>query len=218
MTGAFEIKDNVLIKYHGKENYIMIPDGVTRIGEYAFCDRKNLCMGIMQIKGVYIPEGVVSIGHSAFRNCWNLERVSLPESLVRIESFAFAQTGLKEIILPDGIRQFQGDTFQGCYHLEKVSYHGVTFSHRELWMNANYRMAVIIKSLRTDKVPAMEMLLKTGQEQAVIQSYEKFISRKNIDRLIRVAIEQKAHELQLILTDYKYQHFKFQNPADKLKL
>ena len=39
MTGAFEIQDNVLIKYHGKENYIMIPDGVTRIGEYAFCDR-----------------------------------------------------------------------------------------------------------------------------------------------------------------------------------
>ena len=208
---AFEIKDNILIKYHGKENYIMIPDGVTRIGEYAFCDRKNLCMGIMQIKGVYIPEGVVSIGHSAFRNCWNLERVSLPESLVRIESFAFRNTNIKELAFPDNLRYINDDAFYyPC--LKKVSYRGVTFSPYHI--NVSHAM----KSLRTDKVSAMEVLLQTGQEQAVIQSYEKFISRKNIDRLIRVAIEQNAHELQLILTDYKYQHFKFQDIGEKFKL
>ena len=51
----FEIKDNVLIKYHGKEPYLMIPDGITRIGEYAFCDREHLCTGNQKIKGVCIP-------------------------------------------------------------------------------------------------------------------------------------------------------------------
>lgn len=204
----FEIKDNVLVKYHGKEDYIMIPDGITRIGEYAFCDRKNLCMGIMQIKGVYIPEGVVSIGYSAFRNCYNLERVSLPESLVRIESFAFRNTRIKEIAFPDSLHYVNNDAFY-CYALEKVSYLGVTFSIGTYPHQSYLNVSHLMKSLRTDKVPAMEMLLKTGQEQAVIQSYEKFISRKNIDRLIRVAIEQKAYQLQTLLTDYKYQHFQF---------
>ncbi len=202
----FEIKDNVLVKYHGKEDYIMIPDGITRIGEYAFCDRKNLCMGIMQIKGVYIPEGVVSIGYSAFRNCYNLERVSLPESLVRIESFAFHNTRIKEIAFPDSLRYINNDAFY-FYYLKKISYLGVTFSLSNI--KHYFNLSHFMKSLRTDKVPAMEMLLKTGQEQAVIQSYEKFISRKNIDRLIRVAIEQKAYQLQTLLTDYKYQHFQF---------
>ena len=204
----FEIKDNVLVKYHGKEDYIMIPDGITRIGEYAFCDRKNLCTGIMQIKGVYIPEGVVSIGYSAFRNCYNLERVSLPESLVRIESFAFRNTRIKEIAFPDSLHYVNNDAFY-CYALEKVSYLGVTFSIGTYPHQSYLNVSHLMKSLRTDKVPAMEMLLKTGQEQAVIQSYEKFISRKNIDRLIRVAIEQKAYQLQTLLTDYKYQHFQF---------
>ena len=172
----FEIKDNVLIKYHGKENYIMLPDGITRIGEYAFCDRENLCMGIMEIKGVYIPEGVVSVGHSAFRNCYNLERVSLPESLVRIESFAFRNTGIKEIAFPDNLCYFNDDAVE--YHgLKKVSYRGVIFSPAyKCYVRLN--ISHVMKSLRTDKVSAMEILLKTGQEQAVIQSYEKFISRK----------------------------------------
>ncbi len=213
----FEIKDNVLIKYHGKEDYIIIPDGITRIGEYAFCDRKNLCMGIRQIKGVYIPEGVVSIGYSAFRNCYNLKSVSLPESLVKIESFAFRNTKIKEIAFPDSLHYVNNDAFY-CYALEKVSYLGVTFSIGTYPHRSYLNISHLMKSLRTDKVPAMEILLETGQEQAVIQSVEKFISRKNIDRLIQVAIEQQAHQLQMLLIEYKEKHHQYRDVTDRLKL
>ena len=161
---TFEIKDNILIKYHGKENYLMIPDGITRIGEYSFCNRESLCTGIRQIKGVYIPEGVVSVGYSAFRNCYNLERVSLPESLVRIESFAFRNTNIKELAFPDNLRYFNDDAFYyPC--LKKVSYRGVIFSPvYECYARLN--ISHVMKSLRTDTVSAMEILLKTIPENS----------------------------------------------------
>ncbi|GEM_PF-1246599 len=226
MISEFEIKDNVLIKYHGKDAYIMIPDGITRIGEYAFCNREQYCTGIRQIKGVYIPEGVVSIGHSAFRNCSRLERVSLPKTLVRIESFAFRHAPIKELEFPDNLRYCNEDFYY--YSLEKISYRGVTFSpkyqveHR--YQNHCYQfdryinVSHMLKLLRTDKAQAMQILLEAGQEQAVMQSLERFISRKNIDRLIQIAIEKKAYQLQMILTDYKYQHVRFRNIGENLKL
>ena len=38
-------------------------------------------------------------------------------------------------------------------------------------------------------------------------TFEEFFTQENIDILIQFAIEQKAYEIQLMLTDYKYQHF-----------
>ena len=54
----------------------------------------------------------------------------------------------------------------------------------------------------------IEKLLNTGF----------FITKKNIDKFIQYANQKQKHEIQLLLTDYKYQHMDFKNPADKLKL
>ena len=40
-TGLFEIKDGILTKYHGRQNNIVIPEGVTEIGRWAFSDRSS---------------------------------------------------------------------------------------------------------------------------------------------------------------------------------
>ena len=54
----FIIEDGVLKEYVGEESDVVIPDGVTAIGDEAFygCDMET----------VFIPDSVISIGEGAF--------------------------------------------------------------------------------------------------------------------------------------------------------
>lgn len=78
----FEIENGVLIKYHGKDVEVVIPDEVVAIGNYAF----TLCSKITEIT---IPKTVKSIGHNAFWHCANLNSVKIPYSVINIDDNAF---------------------------------------------------------------------------------------------------------------------------------
>ena len=60
----------------------IIPEGVTSIGESAFGD----CSGLTSIK---IPEGVTSIGEYAFYRCSGLTSIEIPSSVTSIDDYAF---------------------------------------------------------------------------------------------------------------------------------
>lgn len=62
----------------------VIPDNgsVTSIGDYAFRD----CYGLTSIT---IPDGVTSIGMSAFDSCYNLTIITIPDSVTSIKYRAF---------------------------------------------------------------------------------------------------------------------------------
>jgi len=59
MNQDFEIENGKLIKYHGNDKEVMIPDGVTSIGDSAFLDCYNL-------NSVIIGNGVTSIEERTF--------------------------------------------------------------------------------------------------------------------------------------------------------
>jgi len=61
---------------------VTIPDGVTSIGTSAF----DYCSGLTN---VIIPGGVKTINNSAFLNCTSLETVSIPASITLIDDYAF---------------------------------------------------------------------------------------------------------------------------------
>ena len=77
------IENGVLTKYVGKGGEVVIPDGVTTIGDLAFLNNRTLT-------SVCIPEGVTKIGSNAFLDCKKLREVVLPDSvkLVGIKAFA----------------------------------------------------------------------------------------------------------------------------------
>ena len=61
---------------------VVIPEGVTEIGDNAFEDCSSLT-------SVTIPEGVTRIGDWAFKGCSSLTSVTIPESVTRIGDKAF---------------------------------------------------------------------------------------------------------------------------------
>lgn len=127
--GPFEIVDGELIKYHGNEAVVHVPDGVVSIGEGAFTTPHTflgfsgpppMCswdgmetsevnvgtheepVGFDFIREVYLPESVRAIGPFAFQGSANLERVHLPSRLGRIGTKAFARCWrLAQIEVPE---------------------------------------------------------------------------------------------------------------------
>ena len=62
---------------------IVIEDGVTRIGDYAFASCTNLV-------SVEIPDSIINIGSYAFSGCSNITNIKIPESVTTIYSYAFS--------------------------------------------------------------------------------------------------------------------------------
>lgn len=90
-----------------------IPVGVSAIRENAF---RNA-----DFTSVTLPEGLESIGASAFAGCAALETLSLPEELLRIEHSAFSMcTSLTKVTLPDGLGSLGAYAFYNCFSLKTV--------------------------------------------------------------------------------------------------
>ena len=75
------------------------------------------------IRRVVVEEGTTSIGGASFRNAFALEQISLPESLERIEMYAFRNSGIQSITIPAGVREIQIGAFADCYALTGLQIH-----------------------------------------------------------------------------------------------
>ncbi len=100
--------------YRGSIRKIIVEDGVTSIGEYAF----YFCWKLEEIT---LPEGVTSIGSCAFQDCSNLETITIPEGVTRISWYAFYYcSSLETITLPEGLTSIGEGVFHSCSSLETI--------------------------------------------------------------------------------------------------
>ena len=104
----FVIDDSgVLVQYNGPGGDVIIPDGVTAIGDMAFWECENLT-------SVTVPDGVTSIGFGAFVNCHNLASINIPDGVISIGNSAFESCrSLTGITIPSGISSIGQNTFYG---------------------------------------------------------------------------------------------------------
>ena len=108
----------IVVDYNGTADSVEIPatylgKPVREIGERAF---ENSI-----VKSVIIPEGVTHIGESAFFYCTRLEVLTLPDSVTHIANAAFAQChSLASVDTGEGLKYVGAFAFLHCRNLSDI--------------------------------------------------------------------------------------------------
>lgn len=93
---------------------IVIPSGVTYIGEEAFYH----CDGLTNIE---IPDSVTVVDKCAFEHCSKLTSITLPKGITSISSYTFTNcSGLTSIAIPNGVTSIGWAAFSYCTGLTSI--------------------------------------------------------------------------------------------------
>ena len=116
---------------------LVIPEGVTEIGDFAFSGcvalksikipdslhKFGMCAfsGCIALSSINIPEGTETISHQCFVGCSSLTSARLPSTVKSIERDAFAScTKLSSVNLPEGLVSIGESAFNDCVSLKDV--------------------------------------------------------------------------------------------------
>lgn len=112
----FNKNKSVLIAYPAASREVQydIPDSVTIISDWAFCECKKL-------NRITVPDSVSEIGEGAFCNCMLLDELEIPDSVEKIDDCAFRGcSSLEKVIIPSSVKELGWGLFDGCEHVVTV--------------------------------------------------------------------------------------------------
>lgn len=114
---SFVIAKNKLKQYISEgEIEIVIPEGVESIGANVFKE-------CMEIESVTLPTSLTAIGQRAFSKCANLRSVTIPNSVKTIANYAFfCCENLEVVRLPELMEKLGDSAFSGCTRLREAVY------------------------------------------------------------------------------------------------
>ena len=218
----FVIVNQILLKYQGEDlpETLFIPEGVRVINAHAF-DYAEWYM-----KRIIFPESVEIIGEKAFHSCTALKEILLPDSLTQIGFEAFEGChNLKRV----PIFTVNGKIF---YKFSGKN-SGQLYAEYFVRNRAYEEMEIISPELRYDLIfqiygyamdeegtgryiqkhfPEMiSVLIQLNDDNLFRKLNEQFpdLIEYHIDTMILEANQQENYTLQLLLTNYKYQHYDF---------
>ena len=116
MAVGFTIKNGVLVQYEEEPGVteVVIPSGVTSIGQEAFYNCSSLTL-------VMIPDGVTSIGDWTFDGCSSLTSVTISDSITSIGNGIFNGCDSLTAIIYNGTQ----DSFEKMLWPDKEKYRSV---------------------------------------------------------------------------------------------
>ncbi len=119
---------------------VEISNSVVDIGDYAFSDCRYL-------RKIVIPDSVLGIGDYAFNRCKDLGRVTISNSVKSIGTGVFnCCYELKSIIIPNGVESIGDYGFYGCYNLKSLIVpSGVISIGEYAFADCNYLESVVLQ-------------------------------------------------------------------------
>ena len=111
--GITSIGDYAFFCCHVVES-VTIPDGVVRIGNFAFDD-------CLELKEVVLPDSVRNIEWYAFAECTGLESINIPDGVTEISAYAFYETAIKSIVIPESVKRIKWFAFLDCKNLADIT-------------------------------------------------------------------------------------------------
>ena len=143
ISGTGEMADYIYLNTRPWHNYseniktIVIENGVTSIGECAFCECNGLTSisipasvtsigpsafeGCSALTSIEIPASVTSIGNYAFGYCSALTSIEIPASVTTIGEEAFNNTALTSIEIPASVTSIGNGAFIDCEKLTSIT-------------------------------------------------------------------------------------------------
>ena len=135
--GDFKMSDTPWQSCYNEIKDVVIADGITSIGEYAFLrcyllesislpdslktigdDAFNNC-NMLELAS--LPDGITAIGTNAFRACEKITLTALPSDLSTLGEFAFAYcSGIESVTIPGSLETIERCAFSCCYGLKEV--------------------------------------------------------------------------------------------------
>lgn len=162
-TEGLTIENGVVTGYTGTDTDVVIPEGVTEIGQRAFWASKITSIklpdslvkidaygiaGCNSLKEVVVPKNVTEIGSNAFANSYTLGSITLPEGLVTIGSYCFnSLPELKSLKIPSTVRNIGKNAFcsTGLKTIEIPE--GITTLNEDLFSYSEIESVKLPKSL-----------------------------------------------------------------------
>lgn len=112
---------------------VVISEGITSIGEFAFSFCNNL-------KTVTLPTSLKTIKRNGFmphideyivhQNLYGLTEITIPPKVTEIAKYAFSGTAIKSVTIPSSVSTVGEMAFSECQKLETVRYSGKIISDR----------------------------------------------------------------------------------------
>ena len=108
-----EIIESFAFNYSRNLEYVVIPNGITSIGGYAFSSTN--------LKNIIIPDSVLDIGNLSFNGCRELENVILSKNLtvIGVSAFRYCER-LLSVIIPASVTDMGNTVFSYCRKLKTV--------------------------------------------------------------------------------------------------
>ncbi len=106
-------------KYIGTSEELTIPSEIN--GHIIDSLGSNLFKNCKNLKKVYMPDTITNMGSNLFAECSNLEEVQLSESLWHIGTYCFQKCiKLKNVKIPDSVKEIWSNAFEKCTSLESI--------------------------------------------------------------------------------------------------
>lgn len=169
---------------------LVVEEGVTAIGNYAFYDGwyladvslpdtlKTICEGgffnCPVLTEITIPDSVTTIGKKAFSFCKALREIDIPDSVTSLgeEAFKYCES-LTRVVLGDGLPYVSEGVFSECESLVDITFgSGITKIYSEAFAECD--------SLREVTIPARITLVVMGSSNYPAGAFSACRSLENI--------------------------------------